>query len=76
MKPLIEILHEKKFVGKKIRMSFLNNKTFELWKSFMPCRDEITDNIGTELYSIEINILSSCFQRGNKATIINLKQPI
>jgi len=36
MEPRIEILPEKKFIGKKIRMSFLNNKTHELWKSFMP----------------------------------------
>jgi len=54
MESRIEILPEKKFIGKKIRMSFLNNKTHELWKSFMPYRKEITNNIGQELYSIEI----------------------
>ena len=54
MKPRIEILPEKKFIGKKVRMSFLNNKTFELWKSFMPYRKQITNNIGPELYSIEV----------------------
>jgi AraC family transcriptional regulator len=54
MKPRIEILPEKKFIGKKIRMSFLNNKTIELWKSFMPYRKEIGNNVGNELYSIEV----------------------
>ncbi len=54
MKPGIENLKEKKFVGKRIKMSFSNNKTFELWNSFMPQRKEISNNIGKELYSIEI----------------------
>ncbi len=54
MDPRIEILPEKKFIGKKIKMSFLNNKTQELWKSFMPYRKQITNNIGNELYSIEV----------------------
>lgn len=35
-------------------MSFLNNKTHELWKSFMPFRKQISNNIGPELYSIEV----------------------
>jgi AraC family transcriptional regulator len=54
MESRIEILPEKRFIGKKIRMSFLNNKTYELWKSFMPYRKQITNNIGSELYSIEV----------------------
>jgi AraC family transcriptional regulator len=54
MEPRIEILPEKKFIGKKIRMSFSNNKTYELWKGFMPSRKLITNNIGEELYSIEV----------------------
>jgi AraC family transcriptional regulator len=35
-------------------MSFSENKTHELWRSFMSGRKEITNNIGTELYSIEV----------------------
>ena len=35
-------------------MSFLNNKTHELWKSFMQYRKDITNNIGPDLYSIEV----------------------
>jgi hypothetical protein len=27
---------------------------FELWQSFMPVRQEVEDNIGSELYSIEV----------------------
>lgn len=54
MEPRIEILPEKKFVGKRINMSFSNNKTRELWRSFMPVRREIKNIIGMELYSIEV----------------------
>ena len=50
----IEILEEKKFIGKRIIMSLNENKTKELWQSFMPRRKEIKNNIGTDLYSIKI----------------------
>ena len=35
-------------------MSFSNNQTHELWKSFMPSRREIKNNIGSDLYSVEV----------------------
>jgi AraC family transcriptional regulator len=54
LKPRIETLPEKKFIGKRIKMSFSDNKTRELWSSFMPRRREIKNNIGSELYSIEV----------------------
>jgi AraC family transcriptional regulator len=50
----IETLAEKKLVGKKMNMSFTENKTTELWRSFMPRRKEITNNIGSEMYSLEV----------------------
>jgi AraC family transcriptional regulator len=49
----IELLIEKKLVGKRIIMSLSNNKTGELWKSFMQRQKEIGNNIGSELYSIQ-----------------------
>ena len=54
MRPRIEMLSEKKFVGKRIKMSFSDNKTHELWRSFMPGRRQINNIIGMELYSIEV----------------------
>jgi AraC family transcriptional regulator len=54
MKPELKTLSEKKFIGKHLKMSFANNKTLELWRNFMPKRGEISNKIGTELYSIEI----------------------
>ncbi len=50
----IETLKEKKLVGKQIKMSLANNKTGELWRNFMPKRREITNNVGSEFYSIEV----------------------
>lgn len=50
----VENIASKKFVGKRIIMSFSNNKTFDLWRSFMSRIKEIQNNIGTDLYSIQI----------------------
>jgi AraC family transcriptional regulator len=54
MHPRIETLPEKKLVGKRMRMSFSDNKTAELWRSFMPQRKEIKHCIGSDLYSVEV----------------------
>ena len=52
MEPRIEVLKEKKLIGKRINMSLTNNKTFELWHSFMPRRKEIKNIISTDYFSI------------------------
>ncbi len=52
LKPRIETISEKKLIGKHIKMSFAEDKTVELWRSFMPCRREIENFIGSDLYSI------------------------
>jgi AraC family transcriptional regulator len=54
MEPKIETFKETKLVGKKIKMSFANNKTVELWQSFSPRRKEIKNSINSDLYSVEI----------------------
>jgi AraC family transcriptional regulator len=54
MNPRIETLEEKKLIGKRIQMSLLHNKTKELWQHFMPRRKEIQNNIGTDLYAIQL----------------------
>ena len=53
MNPRIEFLSEKKLIGKHLEMSFEQNRTFELWKSFMPFRNNIKNNVGNVLYSIQ-----------------------
>lgn len=54
MQPRIETLPPKKLVGQRIRMSFAQNETPQLWKGFMPRRKEIKNTIGTALYSLEV----------------------
>ena len=54
MQSRIETLIEKKLIGKKLLMSFANNQTFKLWNGFMSRRTEIKNNIGTNLYSMQI----------------------
>jgi AraC family transcriptional regulator len=54
MEPSIKDLKEIKLAGRKARMSFANNKTRELWQSFMPGRKEIKNIIGAGRYSVEV----------------------
>lgn len=37
-----------------MEMSFNHNKTFELWKSFMPRRKEIAEGMNDLLYSVQV----------------------
>ena len=54
MEPRIENIKEKTLVGKRIKTSLSNNKTGKLWSSFMPRRKEITNNLTTDLFSLQI----------------------
>ncbi|MEP7376401.1 MAG: GyrI-like domain-containing protein [Chitinophagaceae bacterium] len=54
MEPRIEILSEKKLVGKRLRVSLAANKTGELWRSFMLKKKEIKNSIGPVLYSMQL----------------------
>ncbi|MBM9576072.1 GyrI-like domain-containing protein [Leptospira sp. 201903070] len=50
----IETLTEKKLLGMRILLSLSENKTRELWKSFITRKGEIRNRIGTEFYSMQI----------------------
>jgi AraC family transcriptional regulator len=54
LNPEICLLTEKKLVGKQMTMSFSNNRTGELWRSFMPHRKEIGNSNEPDLFSVEI----------------------
>jgi AraC family transcriptional regulator len=54
MKCRIEVMPEKKLVGKHMRMSLADNKTGLLWSSFMPHRKEINNTVGTDMYSMQV----------------------
>ena len=51
--PEIKIIPAIHLIGNKLPMSFSENRTFELWSSFMPRRKEIVHSIGTDLYCIQ-----------------------
>lgn len=54
MQPQIKSLSEKKLIGHSIEMSFIENKTFQLWSGFMPKRKEIKNPVDGNLYSLEV----------------------
>ena len=54
MTPRIEFLKEKKLAGKRLTMSLANNRTGELWQSFMPRRKEITNNVTNDFISMTV----------------------
>jgi AraC family transcriptional regulator len=54
MEPRIETLSEKKLIGKHLTMSLVQNRTAELWKSFMQQRKEIKNNLNADLISMQV----------------------
>src|SRR5688500_3233784 len=54
MLPRIETSHEKRLVGLRLTMSLSENKTAQLWKSFMPRRKEVTNALTTDLISLQL----------------------
>ena len=65
MTPRIETLKETKLIGKKLSMSFANDKTTELWKSFSPRLNEISNSVNSGLFSVEIYPETSFFDNFN-----------
>lgn len=54
MTPRIETANEKKLIGKRLEMSFAHNKTVDLWKAFMPHRNEISNRLDGDLISMQV----------------------
>jgi AraC family transcriptional regulator len=52
--PLIKIIPDKQLAGKRVTTSLVNNRTGELWKSFMPLRGTISGAVGAEMYSLQV----------------------
>lgn len=52
--PRIVTLQEKKLIGKRLRMSLANNKTSDLWRSFMPERGKVQNKICAEMISMRV----------------------
>jgi len=54
IQPRIKTLTSKKLVGFKLTMSLAENKTSQLWKSFMTRRNEIASPLNSNLFSMQI----------------------
>lgn len=54
MEARIDVIGEKRLVGKRMKMSLSDNRTGDLWRRFMSNRNEIKDIIGTDMYSIQV----------------------
>ncbi|MCV9388291.1 GyrI-like domain-containing protein [Reichenbachiella ulvae] len=50
----IETLPKKLLIGQSIEMTLMQNKTAQLWGSFMPRRKEIKNPISSDLYSMQV----------------------
>ena len=61
----IEFLPEKKLIGLHMMLSIADNRTAELWRSFMPRRKEIKNNLNADLISMQIYGDSFDFQNFN-----------
>lgn len=49
-----ETMAGKKLVGRHLIMSFAENRTFQLWQSFMPRRAEIPNLLNQDLLSLQL----------------------
>ena len=54
MQAIIKTSPERKLIGKRIQTCIANDKTFELWKSFMPHHHQIKNKITEELISMQV----------------------
>ena len=63
MQPRIVTQKERKLIGKKLRMSLRNNRTSELWRSFMPDRMKIKNRLSNDL--ISMSVYEGTLQNGN-----------
>ena len=54
MQPTIAPLKEKILIGCSCKMNFTDNKTGELWQSFMPRLKEIKNKLSADLFSVQL----------------------
>lgn len=52
--PRIEVLREKKLIGTHLSTSLTHNRTAELWRRFMPRRQEIANALSSDLYTLQV----------------------
>jgi AraC family transcriptional regulator len=67
MEVRIEKLEARQLVGMRLQMSFAQNRTVELWRSFMPRKKEISQQVEPVLYSLQ-NYPEGFFESFNPVT--------
>ena len=67
--PQIISLDSKKLIGQRLTMSLTKNRTHELWRNFMPKRNQIHNKANNNFYSIQVYESSDYFQSFNPNTI-------
>jgi AraC family transcriptional regulator len=68
MEPKLQTCAEKKIIGVRISMTMAQNRTFELWQSFMPHKKEIRNAVGTDLISLQVYESPAYFEKFNPHT--------
>lgn len=71
MTPRIENLSEKKLVGKRMRMKLSDDKTSELWRSFMAQKKEVINPVTTDLFCLQVLDVSLKFNDYNQETLFD-----
>lgn len=54
MQPTVKTISSKKLIGLHLKISLANNKTGDLWKSFMTRRMEIKTSFQSQLFSLQV----------------------
>jgi AraC family transcriptional regulator len=54
IQPQIKTINAKLLIGKRVKMCLAENKTPQLWKSFMPLRKQVSNVVSPELFSVSI----------------------
>ena len=68
MNPNIIPLNKKKLIGCCRKMNFIENKTAELWRQFMPRLNEIENKISSNLCSVQLYDADYNFNQFNPST--------
>lgn len=66
MTPVIKTLSPKKLIGKCMNMSLTNDRTSELFKSFMPRKKEITTAVSNDVFCMRVYDASYDFKNFNQ----------
>ncbi|HPT15161.1 MAG TPA: GyrI-like domain-containing protein [Bacteroidales bacterium] len=52
--PELKTMPRTLLAGRHLTMSYVHDRTFELWSSFMPVRKNIQDAVGNNLFSVQV----------------------